>query len=205
MIRVFLADDHAVVRHGLRQLIEGTGEMIVIAEAYDGRAVLNAPELDQCDVLVLDLSLPRVAGLEVVRRLRGREQPRVLVLSMYAEEQYATRLLHEGASAYLSKTRPAEELLAAIHALAEGRTYRPPGAADPAYAKDGLAPHERLSAREYQVFTLLFQGRSMVEIAAELDLCASTVSNHVAHIKKKLDVRTVGDIVGYAHRAGLVE
>ncbi len=202
-VRVFLADDHGVVRVGLRKLIEAEPDLTVVGEAENGRQVLVADGKDAWDVVVLDLSLPRVGGIEVLRRLRA-EHPRVriVVLSMYPEDEYAPRLLGEGAAAYLSKDRPPEEVLAAIRAVHAGRSF-PTGPAARA-ADDGKRAHARLSAREYQVFTLLFQGRTVSEIAAELDLRVSTVSNHVAHVKEKLGARTVADIVAYAHRAGLV-
>jgi DNA-binding NarL/FixJ family response regulator len=207
-IRVFLADDHALVRLGLRQLLEREPDLAVVGEADDGRRVLLAEHKDTWDVLVLDVSLPKVGGIEVLRRLRA-EHPRlkVVMLSMYPEDQYAERMLAAGAAAYLSKDRRPEEVVRAIRAAAAGRAWSgtalqlPPEATD---GPDARPPHARLSAREYQVFTLLFQGSTVTEIAAELDLRASTVSNHVAHIKEKLAVHSVAEIVSYAHRAGLV-
>lgn len=203
--RVFLADDHALVRLGLRQLLEREPDLEVVGEADDGRRVLLAEGKDRWDVLVLDVSLPKVGGIEVLRRLRG-DYPRlkVVMLSMYPEDQYAERMLAQGAAAYLSKERPPEQLVRAIRAVARGRDWSGTalqlGGAEP----DERPPHSRLSAREYQVFTLLFQGSTVTEIAAELDLRTSTVSNHVAHIKDKLGAHSIADIVGYAHRAGLV-
>ena len=203
-IRVFLADDHAVVRIGLRQLIEQEPDLEVVGEAENGRQVLLADGKDRWDVLVLDLSLPRVGGIEVLRRLRESEpRLRIVVLSMYPEDEYARRLLAEGAAAYLSKDRPPEALLRAIRAVHAGRPF-PADAADDADSDEERGAHARLSAREYQVFTLLFEGRTVSEIAAELDLRVSTVSNHLSKVKEKLGARTVGDVVAYAHRAGLV-
>ncbi|MFO0586935.1 MAG: response regulator transcription factor [Polyangiaceae bacterium] len=207
MIRIFLADDHAIVRHGLRNLIEQEGDMKIVGEAADGRQVLLAEGRESWDLLVLDLSLPKVGGVEVLRRLRA-ELPRlkVVVLSMYPEDQYGLRLVKEGASAYVSKENDPSELVRAIRVVAAGGTYlsenmvqqmrstRPPAA----------APHTSLTAREHQVFTLVFQGRTVSEIAAELNLSVSTVSNHLAHIKEKLSAHSIADIVSYAHRAGLV-
>ena len=206
-IRVFLADDHALVRLGLRQLLEREADVEVVGEAEDGRRVLQADGQDDWDVLVLDVSLPRVGGIEVLRRLRAeRPRLRIIMLSMYPEDQYASRMVALGAAAYLAKDRRPDEVLAAIRAVHAGRPW-PTAAAAPAAPLDvseDRAPHARLTAREYQVFTLLFQGSTVSEIAAELDLRASTVSNHVAHIKEKLGARSVAEIVGYAHRAGLV-
>lgn len=208
MIRVFIADDHAIVRQGLRKLLEELPDVEVIGEASDGRQVLQAEGKERWDVLLLDLSLPRVSGLEVLRRLR-EEQPglRIVVLSMYPEDQFALRLVHEGAAAYVAKDQPAAELVEAIRRVARGRTYVSPDVKERALESEAdprKMPHASLSAREYQVFTLLFQGRTPTEIAAELDLSTSTVSNHMRRIKDKLGAHSIGEIVAYAHRVGLV-
>lgn len=207
MIRIFIADDHPIVREGLRKLIEQQPDMQVVGEASDGRQVLQRAEGERWDLLILDLSLPRVNGIEVLRRLRV-EMPelRVVVLSMYPEDQYALRMIEEGAVAYLSKTLPSEHLLRALRAAACGATLLSRNVAEQMQKgrERGGPPHAALSAREHQVFTLLFQGRTVSEIAAELDISGSTVSNHVAHIKEKLGARSIGEIVSYAHRAGLL-
>lgn len=209
MIRVYLADDHAVVRAGLQQLISATEDMRVVGSAADGRQVLLEAEGGaQWDVLVLDLSLPRVSGMEVLRRLRSlRPSLPILILSMYPEDQYAIRLMREGASAYLSKERPPEDLLAAIRRVAGGGKYLTDSqAAQIVQVKDESErpPHARLSAREHQVFVLIINGRTVSEIAAELDLSTSTVSTHLARIRDKLGARSLAEIVSYAHRAGLI-
>lgn len=207
MIRVFLADDHSIVRHGLRKLIEQEGDMQVVGEAADGRQVLLAEGRDKWDLLVLDLSLPKVGGVEVLRRLRD-ELPRlkIVVLSMYPEDQYGLRLVKEGASAYLSKEMDSAELMRALRVVLAGGTYLSEGLAQQMRSSrpPAAAPHAALTAREHQVFTLVFQGRTVTDIAAELNLSVSTVSNHLAHIKEKLNARSIADIVSYAHRAGLV-
>ncbi|MFT3775447.1 MAG: response regulator transcription factor [Minicystis sp.] len=205
MIKVFIADDHAVVRRGLQLMIEATDDMVVVGSAADGAAALHAPEIDACDVLLLDLSLPRVSGAEVLRRLRARRAAfPIVILSMYPEDQYALQLLREGASAYLSKDRPPEELLAALRKAAAGGTYVTDTLAEHALRGDAPGPpHTRLSPREQHVFRLIVEGRSVSEIAAELDLSMSTVSNHLRHVKDKLSVNTIAEVIGYAHRAGL--
>jgi DNA-binding NarL/FixJ family response regulator len=209
MIRVFIADDHAIVRHGLRELLSSCGDMQVVGEAQDGRQLLNILETLECDVVILDLSLPKVNGPEVLKRLRAaRPTLPVLVLTMYPEDQYAVALLRNGASAYLCKDRPSHELLDAIRKVAAGKTYFTETIAQRFLASpdDGSQPaHTKLTAREHQVFTLIIQGRSSSEIAAELDLTASTVSNHLAKIKEKLDAHSLADIVRYAYRAGLID
>lgn len=209
MIRAYIADDHAVVREGMRRLFETSGDITVVGEATDGRAVLNALETADWDVLVLDLSLPVVSGLEVLRRVRAqRPDMPIVVLSMYPEKDFGPRVVAEGAAAYVSKERPLADVESAIREAVKphepasgassghGHTPPPPGA-------QGL-PHEALSAREYQVFMLVIEGRTNVEMAAELDLVASTVSNHLAKVKQKLGAKSIADIVAYAHRLGLV-
>ncbi|MCB9761751.1 MAG: response regulator transcription factor [Alphaproteobacteria bacterium] len=210
MIRVFMADDHPIVRAGLRALLSLAPDITLVGEVGDGRKVLLAMEEPDwaVDVLLLDLSLPRVGGLEVLRRVRARHPDlAVLVLSMYDEEQYADRLLAQGAAGYVSKDRSEEELIAAVRAVARGRVYvsRSVALARLDHPGPPSAPHERLTPREHQVFTLLFDGRTVTDIAAELDLSVSTVSTHVGNIKGKLAVSSVAEIVSYAHRMGLTE
>jgi DNA-binding NarL/FixJ family response regulator len=206
MIRIFIADDHPIVRQGLRELIARQPDMQVVGEAEDGHAVVNAQDRASWDVLLLDLSLPRLSGIEVVRRLRSeRPGPRIVVLSMYPEDQYAHRLLEEGASAYLSKSLPPQEVIRALRAVAAGEVYTRPGRERSEAPSPGDAPHKSLSARENQVFMRLYQGRTVTEIAAELDLSVSTVSTHVTNIKSKLKARSIGEIINYAHRIGIVE
>lgn len=206
MIRIFIADDHPIVRQGLRQLIERQADMQVVGEANDGHAVVNAPDRANWDVLLLDLSLPLLSGVEVVRRLRAeRATMRIIVLSMYPEEQYAHRLMQEGASAYLSKSLPPQEVIRALRAVAAGEIYKSPKRERVEAPVLGEHAHKALSAREHQIFMRLFQGRTVTEIAAELDLSVSTVSTHVTNIKGKLNARSIGDIINYAHRFGVVE
>jgi DNA-binding NarL/FixJ family response regulator len=200
MIGVYLADDHAFVRRGVRQVLEELGGFDVLGEAEHGRAVLDAPELALCQVLVLDLSLPRVAGLEVLRRVRDRPPSlAVVVLSMHPEEQFARRAIEAGAAAYVSKQRPPAELVEVIRKAAFGRAEL---ASSPAPTE---ARHASLTAREHQVFMLLVQGRTVAEVAAELDVHSCTVSNHLSRIRSKLGAATVADLVRYAIAEGLVE
>jgi DNA-binding NarL/FixJ family response regulator len=199
MIRVFLADDHAVVRCGVKQVLTELGGFAVVGEAEDGRQVLNAPELARCDVLVLDLSLPKVSGPEVLRRVRARyPHVAVVVLSMHPEDQFAARALADGAAAYLSKGRPPADLIRAVVRAARGQRDAPPADAEPA-----APPHTRLTRREHQIFGLVVAGRSVVEAAAELDVHACTVSNHLASVKRKLGAGVVADLVRYAIAHGL--
>lgn len=204
MIRVFIADDHPIVLRGLAGLFAECADIAVVGTATNGREALASldPGRPAWDVLLLDLSLPRVGGAEVLRRVRElRPDAKVIVVSMYPEEQHAGAVLAAGAALYFAKSRPTEELIDEVRRVAEGGAAAPRAAA----AEASKAPHLRLSTREYQVFMLLVEGQSVAEIAAQLDVLSSTVSNHVAHIREKLGARTVADIVTYAHRVGLVD
>lgn len=201
LIGVSLADDHAIFRRGLRELLEDSGRVRVTAEFATGRAVLNAAAAQLGEVLVLDLSLPGVPGAEVLTRVRAAHPAvRVVVLSMYAEALYGARMVRGGARIYLAKTEPPESVVAAIIAVGEGRE----GDAAPAPARAAQLPHERLSAREHQVFSLLAEGHSVGEIAVELNLSASTVSNHLAKVREKLGAKSNVEVLKYALSAGLV-
>lgn len=204
MIRVFVADDHAVVRCGVTLLLRELGGFEVVGEAEDGRQVLNSPLLDVCDVLLLDLSLPRVSGPEVLRRVKA-EHPDlpVVVLSMHPEDQFARRALADGAAAYVSKDRPPADIIAAVRRAAAGVRDDAPGRAPAAPGE--APPHTRLTRREHQIFLRVVQGCPVVDIAAELDLNACTVSNHLANVRKKLNLTSVADLVRYALVEGLIE
>jgi DNA-binding NarL/FixJ family response regulator len=205
MIRVFIADDHPIVRYGLRRLLEEQDDMSVVGEASTGRQVLQAEGRGEWDVLLLDLSLPQVGGIEVLRRLQLEvPRPRVVVVSAYPDEQYALHALREGAVAYVHKDEPPGSLLLAVRSAASGGTRVPESVLDQIREQRQRLPHERLSPREYQTFMLLIQGHTVSEIAAQLDITASTVSNHVTHIKEKLKTRSLGETINYAHRVGLV-
>lgn len=200
MIRVFLADDHPIVRTGLRALLSTADDITVVGEAVDGRQVLLAAEGDgwDVDVLVLDISLPKVSGIEVLRRLRVmRPGLPVLMLSMYAEDQYARRMVELGAAGYVSKDRSEDELIMAIRMVERGGLFISRRAA--------RGERSGLTARQHQVFVLLVEGWGVTDIAAQLDVTVSTVSTHVGHIKRAFGVKSIGEIVGYAHRMGLVE
>jgi len=208
MITVTLADDHAIVRHGIRQLVDAQGDMTVVAEVEDGAEVLESVAKTPCDVLVLDLSLPNVGGLEIIRRAQN-EAPAVniLVLSMYPEDQLALHLLEQGAKGYLNKGRHPREVLAAIRRVAQGKSYVTEEMQDLKFERQARmtdAPHDQLTPRERQVFMLLVEGRLVSEIAGELDLSPSTVSNHVARIKDKLGTDSIAGLVRYAQRTGLL-
>lgn len=207
MIRLLIIDDHPIFRRGVVGLLEGADGLCVVAEADDGLRALRVANEVVWDVALLDVSLPRLGGIEVLRRLaRSFPERKILMLSQFPEDQFAVRVMREGAAGYIAKTGPPELLLDAIRRVAAGREVRPSveSAIVRGSGATALMPHETLTPREHQVFTLIASGRSVTEVAAELNVAASTVSNHLLHIKEKLQATTLGAIVAYAHRVGLV-
>lgn len=209
MINVLVADDHAVVRKGLMQIINETGDMMVAAEASDGLQVLDLVRTKSFDAVVLDLTMPKKSGLEVVKDLHNeRPDLPILVLSMHAEDQYAVRVLRAGAKGYLNKESAPEQLVKAIRVVAAGREYISPQVGEQlatVIRKDAARPlHEQLTDREYQVFILLASGKTVGMIADELFLSVKTVSTHRTHILEKLGAKTNFDLTRYALDAQLI-
>ena len=210
MIRVLIADDHAVVREGLKRIIEGTSDMSVRAEVTDGAELLGQLATDKYDVVVMDLAMPGMPGLEVLRAIRrSKTPPPVLILSMYPADQYAVRTLSEGASGYLHKGDPPSELVKAIRVVVRGRRYISGPVAELLAshldATSAKAPHEHLSNREFQVLRLIASGRSVSEIARELSLSVKTVSTFRSRVLKKLGLTHTAELVRYALKHDLVE
>ena len=210
MIRVLLADDHAIVRAGLKELLTATGDITVIGEATNGQDALAAARKGGFDVLVLDMSMPGRSGIELIKLVKA-EKPklRVLVLSMHSEKQYAVRAVRAGASGYLTKETAADELVAAIRRVAAGGAYVTPETAerlglDARAGTDG-APHGRLSDREFEDFRMIVAGRSVTDIAAELNLSVKTISTHKARILEKMELSSQAELVRYAVENGLVD
>ena len=210
MIRVFVADDHAVVRRGVLQILEEAPDMVAAGEASTGREVLQAVRKHDYDVLVLDIAMPDVNGLEVLNQLRTlKPDLRVLILSMYPERQYALRALKAGAAGYLTKESAPDELIGAIRKVASGGKYVTQSLAEKLVAalgnELGKEPHETLSAREYQVMRLLAAGKTVTAIATELSLSVKTVSTYRTRILEKLDLKNTAEIIRYAFEHGLAE
>ncbi len=202
MIRVLVADDHAVVRRGVLQILADAPDIVVAGEASTGREVLQAVWKNNFDVLVLDIGMPDGGGLEVLKQLRTLKLDlQVLILSMYPEKQYAVRALKAGAAGYLTKESAPDELVTAIRKVAQGGKYVTRSLAEKLAAEVGREvekePHETLSDREYQVMRLLAAGKTVTEIAAELSLSAKTVSTYRARILKKLGLRNTAEIIRY--------
>src|SRR5213593_1340989 len=195
MIRVLVADDHPVVRIGLREILARQRDIAVLGEAGTGAEVCKLVEQKAWDVIVLDVTLPDRSGLDVLKEIK-RERPKlpILILSAYPEEDYAVRALRAGAAGYVTKSASPEELVRAVRRLAQGLRYMSPAAAEELIGElgNGLdqAPHERLSDREYQVLCLLGSGKSVGRIAQELERSVKTISTYRARILEKMDMQS---------------
>ena len=198
MIRVLIADDHKIVRDGLKRILAATPDIAVAGEAGDGDALLALVKAADYDVVVLDLSMPGLAGIALIKRLK-LEKPklRMLVLSMHGEQQYAARALKGGASGYLNKDSAAELLVGAIRKIAAGGVHITEAAAASLVSSE-RSPHEALSDREFEVLRLLAAGRGPTEIAEQLHLSVKTVSTHKTRILEKLDLKSTAELVRYA-------
>ena len=203
MIRVVIADDHQILREGLKQLLLAAGDLDVVGEAGDGHEVLERVRTLGFDVLLLDMSMPGKSGVELIRQVKA-EKPklRILVLSMHEEHQYAVRAIRAGASGYLTKESAAAQLVAAIRKIAAGGAFISAEVAE-RLALDAMPHaegplHATLSDREYQVFRLLVTGRSVSDIAEQLHLSAKTISTHKARLMEKLQVDNNAALVRYA-------
>lgn len=209
MIAVFIADDHAVVRDGVRHILERAGGFSVVGEAEDGTQVMGRLRQCEADVVVLDLSMPGRGGLDLIRQLRA-ELPslRILVLTMHAEEEYVRRAFRAGASGYLTKESAATELLAAIGKVASGGTYvsEAIGAtlAESLQESGTELPHLSLSDREMEVFRRLAMGQSLAGIASDLCVSAKTVSTYKMRLMDKLRLPNEAALVRYAMRHHLI-
>ena len=203
MIRIVVADDHAIVRDGLKRILEGQPDFAVVGEARDGHEALVAARSDALDVLLLDMSMPGRSGVELIKQIKS-ERPAlpVLVLSMHDEEQYAVRAIRAGAAGYLTKDSASTQLVAGIRKIAAGGLYITPNVAE--QLARGLSapaddlPHKRLSDREYEVFMRLVAGESVSGIAERLHLSVKTVSTHKTHVLEKMRMGSVAELVRYA-------
>lgn len=211
MIRIVIADDHAIVRQGLRQLLAIAPDLELAGEAKDGWEVLECVRVGGFDLLLTDLSMPGPSGVDLVKRVHD-EAPRlpVLVLSMHDEAQIATRAIKAGAHGYLTKDSEPETLLAAIHKVAAGGHYIDPELASRLVfgqesSGDGEVSHSCLSDREYQVFLQLARGMSINDIAVALHLSAKTVSTHKFRLMQKMQFESLSELVRHALRHGLIE
>lgn len=202
-LKVLLADDHAIIRDGLRQILADTDDLVVAGEAANGLDVLQKVRERDWDVLVLDISMPGRNGLDLIRMAKEEcpELP-ILVLSMHQEEQYAVRALKAGAQGYITKESDSELLVAAIRRVAKGGVHISDKVAELMVRgirpSDKPQPHNLLSDREYQIFNMLVMGRTLTEIAAELSLSVKTISTHKTHILQKMNLSSAAELIRYA-------
>jgi len=208
--RVVIADDHAIVREGIKRILDGQEGVEIAGEATNGHEALERVREGGFDILLLDLSMPGRSGIELIKQVKD-ESPklRVLVLTMHEEDQYAVRAIRAGASGYLTKESAPGQLVSAIRRLAEGRLYISANVAEQLaldiQPRGGEEPHRHLSDREFEVFQLLVGGRSISEIAGQLHLSVKTVSTHKTRILQKMSASSVADLVRYAIRHHLTD
>ena len=210
MIRVLLADDHAVVRLGLRQILEDEPGFSVVGEAADGREALAAARKGGWDVLVLDVTMPFMTGLEVLEQLRrGKTMLPVLILTLHPEDEHAVVALRAGAAGYLTKDSAPEKLVDAVRAVAAGRRYISPALAETLAASalggDRRPPHEKLSPRELRVMCLMARGKTTEEIARAMIISPKTVATFRSRLMDKMGLRTVAELTRYALDRNLID
>lgn len=211
IIKVLIADDHAIVREGLRQILADTRDIIAAGDAENGNDAIRLARREDCDVLLLDISMPDRSGIEVLKQIK-KESPRlaVLMLSMYREDQYAIRSLKAGAAGYLNKQSAPAELVNAIRLVAAGRKYISPALAEE-LAKQvsdenrDVPPHETLSDREYQTLVMIASGKTVGDIASELALSVKTISMYRSRLLQKMKMRHNAELTHYAIKNHLVE
>jgi len=210
LIRIAIADDHAIVREGLKRIVSSCEGMQVVGEAADGIEVMQRVRALDIDVLMLDLSMPGRSGMELIKLVRA-EKPRlrILVLSMHQEMQYAVRAIKSGASGYLTKESAPAQLEQAIRKIAAGGAFISAEVAQQlalgAMPGSAAVPHESLSNREFEVLRLLAVGISVTEIAGQLNLSVKTVSTHKANLMQKMSLANSSELVRYALRHGLTD
>jgi len=210
MIRILIADDHAIVRAGLKQFIAHEQDMVVSGEAADGTETLAFVRTGECDVILLDLSMPGKNGIDTLRQLkRTRPELPVLILSAYSEQQYAVTMLRAGASGYINKESASDQLVSAIRAVVGGGKYVSPSVAQ-VLASDlsgdsDKPPHATLSKREFQIFYKLAGGATVSKIAQELFLSVKTVSTYRSRILEKMQMTSNADLTHYAVRNNLID
>ncbi len=206
---IIIADDHPVVRAGLRQILVESGEIRRIAEACDGQDLLEKLKKNRFDIILLDITMPGRNGLEILKELRVLYPSiPVLVLSVHPEEQYALRVIRSGAAGYLTKETAPENLLEAVRRILGGKKYITQEIAEILAAsldeRGGVAPHLRLSDREFETFRMIALGKSLTDIAGEMFLNVKTISTYRRRILDKMNMKSTAELVNYAVKNGLV-
>ena len=209
-MKILIADDHAIVREGVKQIVKTLPEVKQIDEASDGRDALSKLTNTNYDLAILDISMPEITGLDLLQHLKNQNiQTRVLILSFHPQEQYAVRAFKLGASGYLSKDSAFEELAMAIRKIAAGGKYVSAAFAEKLLFNEvsniNLQLHESLSEREFQVMIMLAKGKSAAEIAAEIFISDKTVSTYRARIMEKMQMKKNAELTIYALRNKLIE
>lgn len=209
MIKIIIADDHPIVRKGIREIIEETKDITVESEASNGNELLNKIKTKNVDIILLDISMPGKSGIEILKQIK-QEYPKIfiLILSMYPEEQYAIRALKAGAAGYVTKDTAPEELINAIYKIYKGGKYISANLAEKLACEleDNFEKplHERLSDREYEIMCMIAKGRSLTQIAGELFLSIKTVSTYRARILEKMKLKTNSELTRYAIENNLI-
>ncbi len=207
MIRVIIADDHSIVRQGLKNILSLTEDMEVVAEAGDGNELLTIMENTECDVVVLDISMPGIDVLNIISSIKTiHPETGILILSMHPENLYAFRMLKAGASGYMTKETAPDELVTAIRKVACGQKYISQQLASmlpDLMDSSSLSPHEQLSSREHQVFCMIGSGFSAKEIAQKLCLSVKTIYTYRARILEKMKMKNTAELILYAVQKGL--
>jgi DNA-binding NarL/FixJ family response regulator len=210
VIRIVVADDHTIVREGLKQLLAAAADLTVVGEAQNGHEVIERVRSLEFEVLLLDMSMPGRSGIDLIKQVYA-EKPalRVLVLSMHQEQQYAVRAIRAGAAGYLTKDSASAQLVSAIRKVAGGGAFITEAVAQElalgAMPQAEALPHQSLSDREFQVFRELVAGKAVSDIASELNLSVKTVSTHKARIMEKMSMRNPAELIRYAIHHRLVD
>ena len=207
--RILLADDHAVVRQGFKMLLGAQPDMEIVGEASNGREAVEAAETLRPDVVVMDVAMPELNGIEATRRLAASApHARVIALSMHKDSVYVREILRAGARGYLLKDSGAEDLVSAIRAVARGESYLSPAVSNAVlddYRKHVTNPIDLLTSREREVLQMLAEGKTNKEIAGVLNLSVYTVDAHRGRIMEKLNLHSINDLVRFAVRNGVIE
>jgi two-component system response regulator NreC len=209
MIRILLADDHALVRHGFRMILAAQPDMEIAGEAGNGREAVELAQKLKPDVVVMDVTMPELNGIEATRRLiELSPRTRVLALSMHKDNVYVREILRAGARGYLLKDSADADLLAAVRAVAKGEGYLSPGVSDAVlsdYRRHVTDPLDLLTTREREVLQLIAEGKTNKEIATSLNLSVYTVEAHRGRVMEKLNLHSTGELVRFAVRSGLID
>lgn len=210
MTKVLIADDHPLFRRGLKQLLLSSSEQWQVDEAGNGLEILDRIRQEDYDLVILDIGLPGRSGLEILEEImRAKPQTRVLILSMYSEDQFATPAMKAGATGYVGKDCEPQDLIAAVNRVLKGEAYFHTGTLKKLTAelKNGTqkAPHERLSVREHEIMRLIVKSEKLSKIAEQLFISKSAVSAYRSRILKKMGMKSNSDIIKYAVKAGLIE